>query len=354
MENNETFQSGILPQENHILLGHEYAEKILLDAWKNNSLHNSWLISGIEGIGKATLAYRFARFLLAADDTKKDSYSSLNVSESSEAFRLVARDAHPDLKVLARDYTETDRKKILKAIKDGEPLASDELSTLKKSSFIKVDDVRLINEFLSKKSSHDGWRVVIVDSVDDMNSASANAILKILEEPPLKTMMILISHNPSRLLATIKSRCSKLDLRPLDDLTLASLLRRYRPALAETQVKQLVSICSGSIGKAMIYADNDALSLYANLSALVACGAQFKIVELLRFCDEALENEERFYLVQELILKCLAEKLKSSSQPENVLDVWDKTLKMFDNIERINMDKKQTLINVLYNLCKLN
>ena len=343
-----------LPQANSLLMGHEYAEKILLDAWKNNSLHNSWLISGVEGIGKATLAYRFARFLLAADESKKDSYNSLNVAESSDVFRLVASDSHPDLKVLSRDYTETDRKKILKAIKDGEPLSADEMSGLKKSSFIKVDDVRLINEFLSKRASNDGWRVVIVDSVDDMNSASANAILKILEEPPHKTMMILISHNPNRLLATIKSRCSKLDLRPLDDVTVASLLRRYRPTLSEPQVKQLVSICSGSIGKAIIYADNDALGLYSELSSLLAAGAKFKINDLLRFCDDALESEERFYLTQELILKCMAEKLKSSSQPENVLEVWDKTLKMFDNVERINMDKKQTLINVLYNFCKLS
>ena len=137
----------ILPQANPILLGHEKAEKILLDAWKNNTLHNSWLIAGVEGIGKATLAYRFARFLLSADESRREAYNSLNVDVNSSVFRLVASDSHPDLKVLQRDYTETDRKKILKAIKDGEALSTDEMSGLKKSTFIRVDDVRTINEF---------------------------------------------------------------------------------------------------------------------------------------------------------------------------------------------------------------
>lgn len=344
----------VLPQANPVLLGHEKAEKILLDAWKNNSLHNSWLISGVEGIGKATLAYRFAKFLLSADENKRETYTSLNVDVNSSAFRLVANDSHPDLKVLQRDYTETDRKKILKAIKDGEALSADDKNSLKKSTFIRVDDVRTINEFLSKKSSNDGWRVVIVDSIDDMNSASANAILKILEEPPHKAMMILISHNPNRLLATIKSRCSKLNLEPLKDDVLASLLRRYRPNLSETEVKSLAAISSGSIGKAMAYADYQALDVYRNLNDLLKCGARFKLNDMLSFVSSAVETEEAFELVQELVLKYITEHVKLSSHPEIMLDVWDKTIKMFDDVTRINMDKKQTLLSVLYQLCKLS
>ncbi|MFR8206156.1 MAG: hypothetical protein ACLU99_07325 [Alphaproteobacteria bacterium] len=120
----------------------------------------------IEGIGKATLAYRFARFLLSADNTRKDSYTSLDVSPASPVFKLVSNNSHPDLKIIERDYTDTDKKKILKAIKDGEQLSSGEMKELKKSAFIRVDDVRTINEFLSKRSSNDGWRIVIIDSID--------------------------------------------------------------------------------------------------------------------------------------------------------------------------------------------
>lgn len=115
--------------------------------------------------------------------------------------------------------------------------------------------VRTINEFLAKKSSNDGWRVVIVDSIDDLNNAGANAILKILEEPPAKTVIMLISHNPNRLLPTIRSRCAKMNLKPLAENEVASLLRRYRPELSEKAVKGLAELSSGSIGKAIRYAD---------------------------------------------------------------------------------------------------
>ena len=195
----------ILPKNNSYLLGQEKAEQILLEGWRNNSLHNSWLISGIEGIGKATLAYRFAKFLLAADADKKEQYTSLEISENNPVFKLVVNNAHPDLKIIERDYTDTDRRKILKAIKEGEQLSDEEMKGLKKSAFIRVDDVRTINEFLTKRSADNNWRIVIIDSIDDMNPASANAVLKILEEPPYKTVMMLISHNPNKLLPTILS-----------------------------------------------------------------------------------------------------------------------------------------------------
>lgn len=194
----------------------------------------------------------FCPFLLSADNTRKDSYTSLDVSPASPVFKLVSNNSHPDLKIIERDYTDTDKKKILKAIKDGEQLSSGEMKELKKSAFIRVDDVRTINEFLSKRSSNDGWRIVIIDSIDDMNVASANAVLKILEEPPHKTLLLLISHNPNQLLPTIKSRCAKIELKPLSDANVASLLRRYRPELSETAVKRLPPYHPEALGRLSI------------------------------------------------------------------------------------------------------
>ena len=279
------------PQYNTYLLGHADAEQLFLRWWQNKSLHNSWLISGIKGIGKATLAFRLARFILSADEANRQKYTSLDVSPDSSAYKLIANNAHPDFKVLQRDYTDTDRKKILKAIKDGDRLSPEELKELKKSAFIRVDDVRTVNEFLSRRSSGDGWRVVLIDSVDDMNSAAANAVLKILEEPPYKTLMLLISHNPNKLLPTIRSRCSKLELKPLQDAEVASLLRRYRPNLPEAQVKKITAIASGSIGKAINYADNDAAGRYDDLCALLSAGSHFKTADVLDFCAEAVASE---------------------------------------------------------------
>ena len=342
----------ILPKNNLFLLGQEKAEQILLEAWKNNSMHNSWLFCGPSGIGKATLAYRFAKFLLAADEAKKADCTSLELAENNPVCKLVVNNAHPDLKVIERDYTETDKRKILKAIKEGEALSDDELQSLKKSAFIRIDEVRTINEFLSKKSADNNWRVVIIDSIDDMNSASANAVLKILEEPPVKSILILISHNPGRLLPTIKSRCAKLLLPPLENNIVASLLRRYRPELNEKQVQGLTSISSGSIGKALMYADNNALRYYDELCNLIYAKEKFKVADLLAFCENAVKDETVFAFVQELIFKFITDNITHSSKIEELSSVWEQAVKSFDETTRLNLDKKQVLLNIIYGLIK--
>lgn len=347
----ELEQEIVTPRTNTWLLGLEEEERFLLNAWKNNTLHNSLLISGIEGIGKATLAYRFARFLLSADYSRKDEYTSLNVSADSTVFKLVSNGSHPDMKVLERDYTETDRKKIMKAIKDGEQLSQEEMQGLKKSAYIRIDDVRTVNEFLSKRSSGDGWRVVIIDSIDDMNTASANAILKILEEPPHKTLMMLISHNPNRLLPTIRSRCAKINLHPLSENNVASLLRRYRTGLSEKDVKSLAAISSGSIGKAISYADNNALSVYNDLSKIISAGSRFSTADVMAFAS-AYSTEETYELAKELILKFIAENIRKTQHVEELADAWNDAVKTFSETEGLNLDKKQALMNIIVNIAK--
>lgn len=348
----ETPPSELSPKNNPYLLGHREAEQMFLQAWQNNSLHNSWLISGIEGIGKATLAYKLARFLFSADPKNRSRCTGIETSPDSPVFKLVANNSHPDLKIIERDYTETDRKKVMKALKDGEQLSGEELKGLKKSAFIRVDDVRTINEFMSRRSSNDGWRIVIIDSIDDMNPASANAVLKILEEPPHQALMLLISHNPNRLLPTIKSRCAKLELKPLSDADVASLLRRYRPELSETTIKKVTAIASGSIGKALNYVDNNAVSRYDDLSKLLASRTSYSISDVLSFCTSSSADEDSFNLSKELILKYLSENVKKSSNVVAYADCWDNAVKIFSETDRLNLDKKQALINIIVNICK--
>ncbi len=321
------------PRSNSYLLGHKTEEDFLQAAFDKNSLHSSWLISGLKGIGKATFAYKFARFLLKDDG------------------KLVARNAHPDMKVIERDYTETDKRKIIKAIKEGSNIA--DLGDLKRSSFIKVDEVRAIGDFLSKKASNDGYRVVLIDSIDDMNGSSANALLKILEEPPYKTVMLLISHNPEKLLPTIRSRCAKLNLKPLEDGEVASLIRRYRPETSEADIKKVVKLCGGSIGKALNYIDNSALENYDKLNKIIEAGGNFKLAELFNLCDEAAKDEELYALTQELALKALNEKMKKTGKPEETASVWEQALCVFDDTLRLNMDKKQALFNVINSIARV-
>ena len=325
-----TTEQNILPRNNDFLLGHENEEAFFMNAFKTGTLHNSWIITGIEGIGKATFAYKVARQVM--NDTNN----------------LIAKNAHPDFKSIERDYTDTDKRKIIKAIKDGNAMDEDELSNLKKSANIKVDEVRTINEFLSKRSSNDGWRVVLIDSIDEMNQNGANAVLKILEEPPVKTLMLLISHNPNKLLPTIKSRCAKINLKPLSDNNLASLIRRYRPETSEPDIKAITKISGGSIGKAISCLDNNAHNKYEDLQKIIYAKEKFNISDLLSFVDST-----DYELAKELTLKFITDNIKESTNVPDLSDAWDKAIKTFNETERLNMDKRQTLINIINNLTKV-
>ena len=342
----------ILPQSNSYLLGHDDALKTFLYAFKSGTLHNYWLIIGPEGIGKATFAYKIARFLLASDISKKEEYSSLNVAENHPVFKLVSSNSHPDLKIIERDFIDADKKKIIKAIKEGDALDDSEIQGLKKSAVIRVDEVRTINEFLGKKSFDNNWRVVIVDCADEMNSNAANALLKVLEEPPAKSMLLLISHNPNKLLPTIKSRCAKINLSPLASDEVASLLRRYRPDLSEPQIEKLVKICKGSIGKAINYADNDGLAIYSSLEKLFFARAEFDVDEALDLASRASKFENVWQLCQELIENFVSDMFIGGEKIEELGMAWDKVRAIFHETTSLNMDKRQALINIINTICK--
>lgn len=334
--------------ENFYLAGHEDAEKLFLSAYNSGTLHHGWIVSGIEGIGKATLCYKIARFLLSAEDGKK--YDKLDISPQSPVAAQVAQRSHPDFKVLERDFIETDKKKLIKAIKDNDDGIDEMKQGLKRSSVIKVEDVRDIVSFLMKKSFNDCWRVVIVDSADDLNTSSANALLKILEEPPLKSILLLISHNPGRLLPTIRSRCAKLALRPLSEPTVASLLRRYRPELKETEVSKLAKLSGGSIGRALSYYDNGALVMYEKIKQAAIEGKRCSGAALLDLVDDVLASDESWNLFFELVARVIREILPESKDFREMYAAYEDILKIFDETERLNMDKKESALMILNKL----
>ena len=338
----------IYPAENSYLIGHDDEIKMFLSAYNSGNLHHGWLITGDEGIGKATLAYKIARFLLSAEDGKK--YQSLDIDNNSPVFAQVVQRSHPDFKVLERDYTDTDKKKLIKAINAGEEVDEEMKQGLKRSAVIKVDDVREVVSFLMKKSFNDNWRVVIVDSTDDLNTSSANALLKVLEEPPLKSILLLISHNPGRLLPTIRSRCARLSLKPLKTEEVASLLRRYLPELKEAEVQKLAKLSGGSIGRAMRYAENDALDMYDKIQKVCYAGAKCDGEVLLDLAEDTAADEERWALFCELICRFVREVLPEAKEPREFYNAYEEMLKILNDVERLNMDKKQAALKVLTGL----
>ncbi len=182
------------PRENPNLIGHAPAEAAIRDALQGGRLHHAWLITGPEGVGKATLAYRFARALLAGA-------SALDMPASAPVFRRVAAGTHADLLTIEREWDEKKKR-------------------LKKQ--IAAETARMIPPFLHLTPAEGGWRVVILDGAEDLNPQSANALLKVLEEPPARAVLMLVCSAPGRLLPTIRSRCRHLALAPLTH-------RRWRP-----------------------------------------------------------------------------------------------------------------------------
>jgi DNA polymerase-3 subunit delta' len=256
MAKTETTEHVVHPRENASLFGQEEVESRLLQAQQSGRLPHAWLLTGTRGIGKATLAFRFARFLLngAGAGSAGGLFGDLPVTgfgldPEDPIFRRIAGGAHPDLLVLERESDE-------------------KTGRLKKD--IPVERVRETNVFLHRTAAEGGWRVVIVDSMDELNRNGANALLKILEEPPRKTLLLLISHLPGRLLPTIRSRCCQLPLKDLSRDDIENLLADQRPGLPQEDLSALARLADGSIGRALILADNEGLPLFRALLDIAA------------------------------------------------------------------------------------
>jgi DNA polymerase-3 subunit delta' len=225
------------PEETTALVGHEAAEAELLAALRGGRPHHAWLISGARGIGKATLAFRCARFLLRYDrePAALAAARTFGVPETDPIARQIACGVAQDLLVLRCDRDE---------------------KTGAEKKDISAETARGLPEFFRLTPGAGGWRVAIIDAVDELNRHSANALLKILEEPPTRALILLVSHAPGRALATIRSRCRKLALKPLsDDLVRAELARvshvRGLDPLTVDDETQLLALAAGSLGRAL-------------------------------------------------------------------------------------------------------
>ncbi|MHA7874275.1 DNA polymerase III subunit delta' [Roseivivax sp.] len=240
------------PAETPRLIGQEAAEQAFLDAFTTGRLHHAWMLMGPRGVGKATLAWRIARFLLATPDPGEDDGlfgapprpESLELPADHPVMRRSLAGAEPGLFVLKRGTNDK-----------GDRLAAE----------IRVDQVRKLKSFFSLSAADGGRRVVIVDAADEMNVNAANALLKLLEEPPARTTMLLVCHQPSRLLPTIRSRCRELRLSPLGPEEMRAALDLAGAELAPTEAEALSALSGGSVGAAMRLVGLEGLALYQRL-----------------------------------------------------------------------------------------
>ncbi|WP_147125374.1 DNA polymerase III subunit delta' [Shimia ponticola] len=241
------------PRDTLDLFGHDAAQANFLDAFITGRLHHAWMITGPKGIGKATLAWRIARFLRANPEAENDGLfgappapTNLVVDPDHPTARRMAAGSEAGLYVLRRSPNEK-----------GDRLSGE----------IRVSDVRKLKAFFSLSVADGGRRVVIVDAADEMNTNAANALLKVLEEPPANTTLLLIAHQPSALLPTIRSRCRVLRCDPLgpDDMTAA--LRQA--GIATEQPQALSALSGGSVGTAIRLETQDGVALYSALVSIL-------------------------------------------------------------------------------------
>lgn len=340
--------SGLSPRTATDLLGHAAAERTFLETWASGRVAHAWLICGPRGIGKATLAYRMARFVLAGGGQGGGLFGdampeSLVISPDHTVFRRIASGGHADLKVLERGW------------------ADDKKTRLRNE--IPVDDVRGVGAFLSLTPAEGGWRVVIVDAADEMNRSSANAILKVLEEPPRNALMLLLAHSPGRLLPTIRSRCRRLVLKPLEEELVVALLQRHRPDLGEADARAIARLSDGSAGKAIALADEGGLDLYREMIHLLSGLPRLDIPALHAFGDKIGRAEDSFRTVTDLFSWWLARaatgrgadvvegetelraRLVAATGLDRWVELWEKTTYLFGRADAVNLDRKQVVLN---------
>lgn len=253
---NETLvlEGALQPAANPRLFGHGAAEEFLARSYRSGKGHHAILIEGPEGIGKATLAFRFANHVLAHPRPEEAPDSISDPDTGAPAFRQIVAGASHNLLHITRPFDA----------KSG-----------KLKTAITVDEVRRAGKFFGQTSGGESWRIVIVDPADDMNRNAANAILKMLEEPPRRSMFLVLSHAPGRLLPTIRSRCMPLVLRPLHESDLGEALKNLDFSIAPAVEAKLLAASGGSVSQAIKLLNYGGLDiLEAFESVLRASGAE--------------------------------------------------------------------------------
>lgn len=316
------------PREAFELVGHRAAEEAFEATRARGRLHHAWLLTGPEGCGKATFAYRAARRLLGAPE--EPAYGVLGASPDHPVSRQIIARSHPDLFVLERLGDDGKVRKV-----------------------IPVDEARGLSEFFSKTPAAAPHRVAIIDAVDDLNVNAANAILKTLEEPPPHGVLLMISHSPGRLLPTIRSRCRRLAFQPLASEAAAAFVREREDLTAEDALR-LASMACGAPGRAWAL---------ARAGAIAVDDAARALIEGLPGLDEAMalslsdrfrggEGQAQFNLLfDRLVERVHAFATDRAGRAIGGLDAWaaawETLQRLSREVEALNLDRTDALFTAL-------
>ncbi|WP_174241981.1 DNA polymerase III subunit delta' [Teichococcus oryzae] len=325
------------PPGNPLLFGHEAAARMLAATAGDGRLHHAWLFTGPLGVGKATLAYRFARWLLAG---RPEAAEPLALAQDNTVFRRVAAGTHADLKGLA-------------------PTSGSGVKLM-----IRVDEVRQVPRFLGLTAAEGGWRIVVVEQAEAMNAEAQNALLKTLEEPPARALLLLTTSAPDRLLPTIRSRCRRIDLFPLAEAEMLGLAEEWLPDLSAQQRAVLTEISAGAPGRLLRLAEGDGLALHEQVQGFLAELPRPDPRRLHQLADAlaAKRDGTAFVTFVELLRDRLGTAIRQaargipapsflSARPlAEWATLWDTLGHLAIETEALNLDRKQAVLSGLSQL----
>jgi DNA polymerase-3 subunit delta' len=356
----------VSPRSNPDFIGHESVEKALLHDFLTARLPHALILAGPPGIGKATLAFRLARFLLSQSEEQGGGLfgdaapppTSLYLKPEHPVFRRVVSSGHADLVTIEREFDE--KKGRLK-------------------TEISVEAVRRIHPFLQFTAAEGGWRVVIVDSAEYLNTSSQNALLKILEEPPKKTVLILTTSQPGSFLPTIRSRCRMIAMEPLSEKVIGTLLDKMAPGLAMEEKTILCRLAEGSIGRALQFYQDDGVALYKELLKVASTIPALDMVELHKLAEKLGKYgaEQSYTTATQIIIGWCERQARAAARGQTVVDVLPGDAAVFQKIgenyppnhflnayekisqlvlqtDNYNLDKKQAIIGAFLALQKVD
>lgn len=326
------------PRERRVLIGQDEAERTFLDALGSGRLHHAWLIGGPQGIGKATLAYRIARHLLAegvgqGPATRRP--PSLDVPDDHPVTRLVAALSHPGLFVLRRQPA-TDKKTA--------------------TATIPVDQVRRAIDMFSNTAG--SYRICIVDSAEDLTGPSANALLKVIEEPPARSLFLIVAHEPRRVMATIRSRCRRLSLKPLEDDAVARIVQSIAgEGLDPEAARAAVARADGSARRALELLDPGKIAVLETTETLLGALPREDIPRTLGLAEKLArkDSEEEYGLVLDAVQRWASDVVRrrageGAARLAPLVEVCEKIARSAREADQYNLDRRPVILTMFRDL----
>lgn len=324
-------EGAIPPSQNTVLFGHDTAQTFLANAYRSGRMHHAILIEGAEGIGKATLAYRFAHHVLSHPDPSSAPDRLADPDPNDMVSRQIASGASHHLLHLARPVDE---------------------KTGKAKSVITVDEVRKAGKFFNQTSGTGNWRIAIIDPADDLNRNAANAILKILEEPPKQSLFLVLSHTPGRLLPTIRSRCLSLRLQPLSPPDVNRALGHLGNAPGENDA--IVRLSEGSVARALLMRNYGGADIAEAFVAILESGSLSNREPIHKLAETlaARDRDVAYQFFTELAVDRVRAMAHDAGAAGDLLEA-DRLARLsavlvehFATAAAYNLDRKQTVMHV--------